>query len=397
MEYNILNNYIYENKSYFLTNCDWFSNPLRVALGGRTIQIPSRREQQDHRICAIALCCLVIPVILGAVSLLLKHISQEAVLINRINTEYVNHSSSPTSTALVLLSDQPFVPLYFPSLPALTYHKEPLGETFLNHLFEEFNEKQPSKPIDILPDQDGELYVHEGRTRRALREVIERIDWRNIGDKCKPLKEKTLSYLQKSLFFERLRDPSVKMASLFHDSYPFIRLYTSKGLYAVVNSLLRKGQLQSGQLAYASKKTNDQIARNDPHVISKIIKEVLFISLMLTGSLCDLPDRYLAQEKVTRIAHIPRAVLDMMNEGQIIAERGFLSASAAGGGFAGGGPCDESSVRVRFTIISKNGKRVGEFSDLPENEVLFIPFSQFKIIKRTGDELSGFKIEMEEV
>lgn len=403
MEYSILNNYIYINKSYLLTTCDWLSHPLRVALGGRTIQIPSGREQQENRIRAIAFCCLAIPVIVGAVSLLLKHISHEANLIDGINAVYQNNSPSPTFSVLSL-SDQPFVHVYFPSLPALTFGQEQPSVSeafvkgFIDHLFEEFHEEQSSKTIDILTGLDGELYVQQGPTRKTLKEVIECINWGNLEERWRALSEgKTQYYIQRSLLFERLRDPSANMATPFHRPCPFIHLYTSNGLYAIVNSILRRGKLQGGGLTYTSQETIAKLARKDQHVICKMVKEVLFVSLLMTRNLCDLPESYLAKEQVIRIAHIPRSVLDTLYEGQIIAERGFLSASAIGGGFAGGGPCDETSFRVRFIIRSKNGRHVGAFSDLRENEVLFRPFTQFKITKRTGDEQSGFKIEMEEV
>jgi hypothetical protein len=76
MEYSILNDYVYENKPFFLKRCDWLSYPLRVALGGKTIEYPSGREVQDSRIIAIALCCLVVPAIVGTMCLLLKFITK---------------------------------------------------------------------------------------------------------------------------------------------------------------------------------------------------------------------------------------------------------------------------------------------------------------------------------
>lgn len=401
MTYSVLNNYNYADKSYFLTACDWLSHPLRAALGGRTIQLASGREQQGDRIGAIALCCFVIPIIIGAIGLLLKYISHQAKLMDRMHHQ---NNTPPPSTSLLSLSDEVFVYVYFSNMPALTFEqaRPPISAVFIksftDHLFEEFLGEQSSETIDIVVGLDGELYIQQGPIRNPLKEVIECINWGNLEKHWKALgEEKTHCYIQKSLLFEQLRDMPATMESPFNYPSPFIHLYTSNGFYAIVNALLRRGKLQSGKLIYASQDTNKKLAENDRFTICKIVKEVLFVSLMMTGTLCDLPDRYLAQEKVIRIAHIPRIVLDRMHEGQIIADRGFLSASAIGGGFAGGGPCDESSFRVRYSITSKNGKHVSAFSEVQENEVLFRPFSPFKISKRTGDERSGFKIEMEEI
>ncbi len=403
MKYSVLNNYLYENKLSLLKNCDWLSHPLRVALNGKTVECPSGRELQDNRIKAIALCCLVIPVLAGTICLLLKHISHEAAFIRSLpdRTDGVYKKSSPSGHS-TLFPSQPFVNAHHPlpiAQPSL--QNPPVSEefvkNFIDHLFEEFHEEQSTKIIEISADADRELYVKQGLIRHTLKQVIESINWGNLDARWNDLdQEKTQFYIQKSVLFSRLRDPLYDSNSPFNRKCPFIRLYTSYGFYSIVNPLIRNGKLRDGQLFFASEETNNMLGQHVPDIVCKIAKEVLFVSLMMAGSLCNLSDQYLEKGRAIRTAHVPQSVLEMMNEGQVISERGFMSASA-GGGYAGGGPCDSVSFRVKYVITSKNGKQVSEFSDLKENEILFRPFSQFKICKRIGDPISGFIIEMEEI
>jgi len=96
------------------------------------------------------------------------------------------------------------------------------------------------------------------------------------------------------------------------------------------------------------------------------------------------------------MAYIPKEILEAIKYENSIQDRGFMSASALGG-LCRWWPCNEESYRVKFQIHSKTGKHVDSLAFLTENEVLFRPFTKFKILHHTGDEISGFKIELEEI
>lgn len=403
MIYSILNSYEYEDKNLFTSCCDLLSQPLRVALGGKTIQYPSYKDHLEDRIQAIALCCLIIPMIVGAVCLLIKYFLQESIILIE-PTEKTKPFSPQLPSSVLLLREQPFTEPYYPLL--LTSGAENLPgiskefvEDFLNHISEEFLGKKSSSIFTIFTNSnDNTLYVRKDNVIHPLKKVLEQIDWKNLEILNGPLsEEKTESYLEKSLLFSRLQNPLDTLDSPLNKKEAFLHLYTSHGFYSIVNTLIRTGTLHQGRLFYASQQINDDFARNSPEIISKLAKEVVFVSLVMAESLNNLGEKYLESGNVTRFAYLPQLILDTMVKGALITERGFLSTSAAGGGFAGGGPCDELSFRVRYIIKSKYGKHVNEFSALKENEVLFRPFTQFKIKNRSGDERSGFRIEMEEV
>lgn len=395
MEYEIVNSYIYDGKSSFIKACDWLSKPLRGALGGRTITCSSGDVEQNNRIKAILLCCLLIPLIVGSVALLCKRITKEYKVINLLPTQEYPEAY----VSMWLLSDQPFTYPYFPRLPAPgdeAIISEKFVSDFVAHLFDLFHSDQTLNSMIICINDEDEVCVKQGHILHPLTQVLECINWENLDEQWGVIDQERIQlYLQNSLLFGRLQDPLDAPESPFEHSNPFIRLYTSCDFYAIVNPLLRNGKMRIGRLFFATEATNEKFTQNDPETVFRITKEVLFVSLMMAGSLNALPEEFQENRPSMRIAHVPKAVMELMTEGNIISERGFLSTSA-GGGYAGGGPCDESSVRVKYIIRPKNGKRVSEFSDLQENEVLFRPFTQFKVLKRSGDEVSGFRIEMEE-
>jgi hypothetical protein len=159
-----------------------------------------------------------------------------------------------------------------------------------------------------------------------------------------------------------------------------------------MNPLLREGKLKEGLFTHASPQTNALFAQKNAETIDHIAKELLFLSMAATCSLNSLPSKYHVDSKVIRVAHIPKAIFETMKPNRIVTERGFTSASAPGGGFGGGGPCGVGSSQVKYVIHSKTGKSVNEFSDLPENEVLFAPFTKFRVINVTNS-----RVEMEEI
>lgn len=164
-----------------------------------------------------------------------------------------------------------------------------------------------------------------------------------------------------------------------------------------MNPLLRKSILTEGLLTYATPRTNALLLEKDYETVDRIAKEILFLCLGATINLNLLSEKYLIKNRLTRLAQIPKELLNQMNEGAGVIERGFMSASAPGGGFAGGGPSNQESCRVKFLISHQSGKQVNEFSDLPENEVLFRPFTKFKVLSKTGSEESSFRIELQEI
>lgn len=269
-----------------------------------------------------------------------------------------------------------------------------LTPLFLDSVFSECVD-QKQNGFTLATDLQGNLIVKYQDCIAQLTEILEHVNWSDLDEKWQKLnREELQKYCDQSLIFETLRSQD---ESPLKAEDPFIRLYTSYGFYSWLNPLLRKGYLHSGVLNYATPQTNAHLLQKNQSVINRIAKELLFISLAMTASLNGLPQRYEAKCRVIRVAHIPKDILHAIQHEEAIQDRGFLSASAPGGGFAGGGPCDEESCRVKFVILSKKGKHVSEFSLLSEHEVLFRPFTKFKILKRSGDEVSGFRIELEEI
>ncbi|WP_228001847.1 ADP-ribosyltransferase [Nocardia australiensis] len=85
------------------------------------------------------------------------------------------------------------------------------------------------------------------------------------------------------------------------------------------------------------------------------------------------------------------AEIDRYQEGAIVVDRGFKSASS-----------DEKFAHTgnaQFRIKSKNGRILGEYSSIPgESEVVFLPGTQFKVIKVVHDkDLEKYTIDMEEL
>lgn len=271
-----------------------------------------------------------------------------------------------------------------------------LARGFSQQIFNEFMGEQNEKGftvVALLPE--GYLAVHYRGQEIALKELLNHIDWHRLGEKWEACSQEELQiYLDRSLVFEAIRaeDPS-----LFRMPEPFIRCYTTYGFYAWLNPLLRKGILIEGRLPFATQETHQQFFQKNSDVIDRVVKELLFISMMAAARLSALPSRYKAECRVIRMAYVPSCLFEELEEGAKIVERGFMSASALGGIFAGGGPCSEECTRVKFIIYSKNGKFVQNFSQLPENEVLFKPFTAFKVLHRSGSRTAGYRVELEEV
>ena len=75
--------------------------------------------------------------------------------------------------------------------------------------------------------------------------------------------------------------------------------------------------------------------------------------------------------------------------GEIIIERAFISASRS--------PLKAFSGNVRFYIVSKRGKDIEQWSAFPdEEEVLFPPGTQFKVLEYVRDE-NDIEIFLEEL
>lgn len=273
-----------------------------------------------------------------------------------------------------------------------------MAKHLIDDLFAEYHSNPLSHQMKVSTGLEGSLAVHYQGYSMEFNELLENIPWESLEEKWQEFSQEDLDlYIKKSLVFERLNQLQEDQPSPFEAfSSPFIGLYTSYGFYSWMNPLLRKGELPEGLLPYASQATNQQLTEKNAVIIAKIAKEILFLSLVTTAHLNALPDDYQAKGKVIRVTQLPKTLMRDMQNKQTLFERAFLSASGPGGGFAGGGPADQDSCRVKFVIESKNGKQVSQFSHLKENEVLFRPFSEFKILKIAGDEIAGFRIDLEE-
>lgn len=325
-------------------------------------------------------------------------INSIALLILR-NLEKAQNAIKPIS---LRKDDKPFYdwPFDKPMPLLLAYHEVPvpvpmdlLGNLFVDELFNEHIGGQNGNDFKLTIDSQRKLTVHYKDFKIELNKLMEFIDWSKLDEKWQNIsKEQIKDYIKRSLIFENLSSEQ----SPFEKKNPFIWLYTSHNFYSWLNPLLRKGQLKEGALAYASDQTSQKILEKNAETINRIAKELFFVGLATTGNLSSLPRTYQAECRTIRLAHIPKDILNKLKREEFMVDRGFLSASGPGGGFAGGGPCDEESYRVKFVIQSKKGKFVNEFSALPENEVIFNPFTKFKILKYSGDEISGFRFELEE-
>lgn len=332
---------------------------------------------------------LIIPVINYLVLLILKAIHEPV----------LNNSHS-------VFQDQPFQNLRFEkSVLQLTdksdysFHLKNLADQFVKQLLEENQKNECAEKAVISLGAQNKILIKFDSHTVELSELASHINWSKIDeDQLGMNEEKIRYYLQNSLLFEKLRDhnPNDLENSPFNYPCPFVRLYTSYGFYSLINPLLRTGQLTTGLLPYASESTNKKLKQQDPDIITKVAVEILFISLMCAKSLNTLSSHYLANQRVIRIASIPTKIINQMQENEMICDRAFMSVSS-GGGFAGGGPCDEESVRVKFIIHSKTGKHVHQFSQLPENEVLFNPCTKFKVLTKQATGQTSYKVEMEEV
>lgn len=276
------------------------------------------------------------------------------------------------------------------------YSIKALSKKFTDYLFQSYKNDDVDYKIELILKENNKIEVKFEDHIESLDTILYNIEWENLDEKWgrfdKDSKEK---YLSKSLLFETLRNPiPPDNLSPFDKANPFINLYTSQGFYSLMNSLLRNGHLQQAQLPYASKETNDKFRENDPNTTLKLTKEILFISLLTSAHLGALPEKYTYKGKSIRIAHLPTDILKTVKINNVIWDNAFLSSSGPGGGFAGGGPCNEKSTRVKYIIFSKKGKSVQEFSRLPENEVLFRPFTKFTVTDLSGDEQSGFRITL---
>ncbi|CUI16657.1 hypothetical protein PNK_1037 [Candidatus Protochlamydia naegleriophila] len=279
------------------------------------------------------------------------------------------------------------------SPPALSVRE--FAQDFLQQIFDELVGEQKERRFMVALQPEGYLTVRHHEQEMALSELLNHVDWRALEEKWGGCSQEELqSYLNRSLVFETIQ---AEGSSPFRMSEPFIRCYTTHGLYSWLNPLLRKGVLVEGRLPFATQETVKQVLQKNSEVVDRVAKELLFISMITAARLNALPHRYKAECRVIRMAHVPIDVFEEMEEGAEIVERGFMSASAPGGMFAGGGPCSEECSRVKFIIYSKNGKYVRSFSQLPENEVLFKPFTTFKVLQRTGSQAAGYRVELEEV
>lgn len=346
----------------------------------------SRGERASHLLMGLV---LLVPVINTLALLLLR--SLQAPKINK-NSSFNDNPFAfwPFDKPLPkLLTDRPS--------NALPIDIHELTNIFMEEIFNCLSdrEEKTNSEFEIHLDLDNQLNIKYQNCLIELSSVLENVDWEKLEDRWKNfLKDDIIKFFQKSLIFESIDNKDLD--TIFSKNCPFIRLYTSNGFYSWLNPLLRQGKLTEGLLPHATKETNQLLKKKHNETINQVAKELLFISMLTAANLGALPDKYKAKERVIRIAHIPKDILKEIRQSPVILERGFLSASGPGGGFAGGGPCDEESYRVKFIIHSKNGRYVKEFSDLPENEVLFRPFTKFSVLKCWGDENGGYKVELEE-
>lgn len=324
-------------------------------------------------------------------------------LINTVALLILRALRGPSAHSLaLLLEDKPFSfwPFDRPMPRLLTQevsYSVPIDELtklFLDHLYDTHIRGQDKQTFSLEEGTSGSLIVKYQDCVIELSEILEHIDWSNLGEKWQTSQEELKAYLKRSLVCETLK---TEVNSPFESSNPFIWLYTSYGFYSWLNPLLRKGCLTKGLLPYATSDINKQFEEMNPAVVNRIAQEILFISLATAASVNALPEKYKATCRVIRMSYIPKNILKMIQNEQYMVDRGFLSASGPGGSFAGGGPCNDDSYRTKFVIQSKNGRYVEKFSKLPENEVLFRPFTKFKILKCSGDEKVGFRVELEEV
>ncbi|MBA3722925.1 MAG: hypothetical protein H0W88_11075 [Parachlamydiaceae bacterium] len=327
--------------------------------------------------------------------LLIPIINTIALLILKALHSFFYQSSSPF--------DIPFLhphraQLYLESPDVHSKQLKKLAKNYINNIFNEYRTKNNPNDIGLSVRYDEKLMVNTPAKSHELIDIFDEIGWNQLDLKWNNItNDEIINYLNKSIIFEKLKNSTTDSNSPFNQQSPFIHLYTSHGLYSSMNSLLRNGKLRIGQLPYASSCTNERLRLNHEETISKVAKEILFICLMTAGQLQALPEKYIDKNKVTRMTYLPHSSIKEFQINNIIWDRAFLSTSGTGGGFAGGGPINSNSSRVKFTIQSLKGKQVKDFSNLPENEVLFPPFSKFKILKMNGNEKEGYRIEMEEV
>jgi hypothetical protein len=241
----------------------------------------------------------------------------------------------------------------------------------------------------LIKPMDYDTTIEYRGNTQFLSTILKALSWKDLTRlKITPLTAK--EFLQRSILFSELPKEHPVAVS----KHPMLFLYTSFGLYAFMNALLRNATLYEGQFLYASKEIKNKLSQNDPIIRSSAILEILSICLLATYSLHQLPYK---QCVTKRIACVPKQVIEKMHPGSLFTEKAFMSCSGPGGVFAGGGPPSGDFYRTKFTIHSKTAKNLNAFSLLPENEFLFPPFSQFRVLSVTHTAANSCSIELDDI
>ena len=307
------------------------------------------------------------------------------------------------------------------------------AEKFICHIFNAYTSLNPNLELFEVVKNGDDLFVKSTdlKTEISLKNLIRAIAWKNLPKEWEGLTKKQLDIYKiqtlirsKKETLDSLSETAQKIEGLREKYHPFIVMYT-QDLYSLINTVLREGKIplesfnthkngnpdsQKELVPYSSlfsemlesllgidlTKEESPPSSNSSD-ITRFVKEILFISLLVTGSLQVLKPK--SAEKLHRVLTLSTETLNLWKLAEIthqpITDRGFCSTSF-GGKFKGGPSGQDGKKLVHCTIHhSKTGRDLSAIGLGGEEEFLFGPFSSFKILNivETGSKVS---IDLEE-
>jgi len=322
----------------------------------------------------------------------------------------------PVVNTIVMLAIRAFILYSFSTSEAksLDREKQAFTEKFLDEIFTDYT-TWGNKGGEFTVIKEGEqLFVSGDKRKILLSDLLSAISWSSLPEKwqgltdsdLKAYKIKTMVRSKKELLDEFSKEMAQKFPELKSKNHPFLKMYT-QDFYSILNSLLRDGELAIERFSAHGNGTPDsykslihynypeilekllgistlehgeELQFSDEKMFSRFVKEILFIALMTTGTLQAIPP--FPSRKLSRIITLSQKSIDVWRLAALthtpIVDRGFCSTSH--GGTFSGAPSGGGQF-VRSTVQGKRGRDLSMIGLGGEKEVLFQPFTQFKVIK----------------